>query len=133
MLSSCSSVKIKSVPDFSGFSDPNFTLSAPFKVGDEEVLTPRNKYTLGADYTEPDLGIEASLAWNRRYAGSNRRFFYDYVEPDHRITRFNFPEPAPFEILNGPLGRTLLRKRGDDLVSREGLPSTPHLYKVFGK
>lgn len=45
--------KIKSVPDFSGFTDPNFTLSAPFLVGDEEVLTPRNKFTIGANYTLP--------------------------------------------------------------------------------
>ncbi|MET0364159.1 MAG: TonB-dependent receptor [Sphingobium sp.] len=45
--------KIKEVRDFSSFVDPNFVLSAPFRVGDPEVLAPRNKYTISATYTLP--------------------------------------------------------------------------------
>ncbi|MEN2793678.1 TonB-dependent receptor, partial [Sphingomonas oligophenolica] len=45
--------KIKSVPDFSSYNDPNFTLAALFAVGDPEVLSPKNKITVSATYTLP--------------------------------------------------------------------------------
>jgi iron complex outermembrane receptor protein len=45
--------KIKSVPDFSGYNDPNFILAAPFEPGDPEVLSPRNKVSVSATYTLP--------------------------------------------------------------------------------
>lgn len=45
--------RIKSVPDFSGYTDPNFTLDAGFRVGDPLVMAPRNKFTLSANYQLP--------------------------------------------------------------------------------
>ncbi|MFT3968078.1 MAG: TonB-dependent receptor, partial [Sphingobium sp.] len=45
--------RIKSVPDFSTFNDPNYVLSTAFQVGDPVVLTPRNKYSVTATYTLP--------------------------------------------------------------------------------
>lgn len=45
--------KIKETRDFSTFIDPNFDLSAPFRVGDPEVLAPRNKFTVSANYILP--------------------------------------------------------------------------------
>jgi iron complex outermembrane receptor protein len=45
--------EIKSVPDFSTYSDPNFTLAAPFEEGDPEVLSPKHKLSVSARYTLP--------------------------------------------------------------------------------
>jgi iron complex outermembrane receptor protein len=46
--------EIKSVPDtLLSYNDPNFTLAAPFQVGDPEVLAPKHKLTVSANYTLP--------------------------------------------------------------------------------
>jgi iron complex outermembrane receptor protein len=45
--------KIKTVKDFSSFNDPNYELAASFKVGDPEVLSPKNKFTITGTYTLP--------------------------------------------------------------------------------
>jgi iron complex outermembrane receptor protein len=46
--------EIKSVPEeLYTYTDPNFTLAAPFEPGDPEVLSPKHKFTVSANYTLP--------------------------------------------------------------------------------
>jgi iron complex outermembrane receptor protein len=45
--------EIKAVRDLSSYNDPNFDLAAPFQVGDPEVLSPKNKFSISATYTLP--------------------------------------------------------------------------------
>ncbi len=45
--------RINQVADLSSYNDPNFNLSAPFKVGDQLALSPANKIVLNGAYTLP--------------------------------------------------------------------------------
>jgi iron complex outermembrane receptor protein len=84
--------RIKSVPDFSGFNDPNFTLSAPFLVGDEEVLTPRNKFTVGANYTLPlDQSVgRVSVGVTYSHADGAITNYADRASPIAAIRAFSY-------------------------------------------
>ncbi|WHO38584.1 TonB-dependent receptor [Sphingobium sp. AP49] len=92
--------KIKSVPDFSSFNDPNFDLAAPFQPGDPEVLSPKHKFTIGATYTLPlDESIgQISFGGNFTHRSSMLVNYTDRTNPDPAIAALS--TLAPLDLLN---------------------------------
>jgi iron complex outermembrane receptor protein len=63
--------RIKEVPDFSTFNDPNFTLNPAFRVGDPLVRSPENKFTINATYTLPVDEKVGTLSFGVTYTHSD--------------------------------------------------------------
>ena len=94
--------KIKSVPDFSTFNDPNYILSPAFKVGDPEVLAPRNKYTISATYTLPlDESVgRISVGATFTHRDSMLTNYADRANPDLVIAALSYLPPLDLLNLN---------------------------------
>ncbi|MEE4453251.1 TonB-dependent receptor [Novosphingobium resinovorum] len=84
--------EIKSVPEgLLTYSDPNFTLAAPFEVGDPEVLSPKHKFTVSARYTLPlDESVgRVSFGADYTYRTSMLVNYIDRENPNPAIAAFS--------------------------------------------
>lgn len=83
--------EIKKIPDFSTYNDPNFTLAAPFEVGDPEVLSPKHKFTVSANYLLPlDRSIgDITLGASYTYRSKMLVNYIDRENPNAAIAAFS--------------------------------------------
>ena len=93
--------KIKSVPDFSSFNDPNYILAAPFQPGDPEVLSPRHKVTVSGTYTLPlDEEKIGRISFGATFTHRSSMLvnYTDRTNPDPSIAALS--TLAPLDLLN---------------------------------
>ncbi|MBR2270088.1 TonB-dependent receptor [Sphingobium sp.] len=93
--------KIKSVPDFSSFNDPNYILAAPFQPGDPEVLSPRHKFTVSGTYTLPlDEEKIGRISFGATFTHRSSMLvnYTDRTNPDPSIAALS--TLAPLDLLN---------------------------------
>jgi len=84
--------EIKSVPaSLYTYSDPNFTLAAPFMVGDPEVLSPKHKLTVSANYTLPLDASVGRISFGASYTWRSKMLvnYIDRENPNPAIAAFS--------------------------------------------
>jgi iron complex outermembrane receptor protein len=84
--------KIKEIPDFSTFNDPNFTFAAAFHVGDPEVLSPENKFSVSGTYTLPLDESIGRIAFNANYTWRDKMLvnYTDRANLDASVAAFSY-------------------------------------------
>jgi iron complex outermembrane receptor protein len=84
--------EIKSVPDtLLNYSDPNFTLAAPFEKGDPEVLSPKHKFTVSANYALPLDESIGRISFGAAYTYRTKMLvnYIDRENPNPAIAAFS--------------------------------------------
>ncbi|PNU06533.1 TonB-dependent receptor [Novosphingobium guangzhouense] len=84
--------EIKSVPEsLLTYTDPNFTLAAPFEVGDPEVLSPKHKFTISGRYTLPLDDSIGRISFGADYTYRTKMLvnYIDRENPNPAIAAFS--------------------------------------------